>query len=157
MIMDMANLMSDKQALTTGTQLSTNAIDLWNGQASLPQVPLQKFAPQAGGGQFADPGRGGEPVQVWIQVNTAFTGGTSLQPKLVMADDAALSTNLTILDETPAVVEASLVSGYRFRLSGLPAGLTQRYLGIQYVTVGTHGAGTVTAGLVIDAQDVGIV
>lgn len=158
MIEDLQNLMSDKQAVTTGTQLSTNAIDMWNGKAALPLPPLSNYMlpAQPGAGQIADPGRGGDPFQVFVEVNAAFTGGTSLQAKLVVADDSALSTNLLVIQEGIAIAEAALVPGYRFRLSGMPPGLTQRFLGIQYVTVGTHTTGTVTAGLVLDAQDVGI-
>lgn len=149
-MLDLQTLLSNAQAVTTGTQLSTNAYDLWNGNSAVPTVPLARYAPQAGGAPLVDPGRGGLS-ELLVQVVTAFAGGTSLQVKLVQADDAALGTNLVVLQESVAIVEASLVAGYQFRLA-LPAGFTQRFLGLQYVTVGTHTAGNVTAGLVIDKQ-----
>jgi len=47
MIMDMQTLLSDRQAVTTGTQLSTNALDLWNGNTvATATVPLQNFTAQ---------------------------------------------------------------------------------------------------------------
>jgi len=45
-----------------------------------------------------------------------------------------------------------LIAGYRFRLSSVPAGLAQRFLGIQFVTVGTHGAGNLSAGFAYYSQ-----
>lgn len=153
MILDLQTLLSDKQAITTGTQLSTNSFDLWNNNAVLPVVPLTNFTTQAGGGLIFDPGRGAY-AELWAQVTTAFTVGTSLQLKLVMADDVALGTNLLVLQEGIAILEAALVPGYRFRIgSTLPVGFTQRFLGIQYVSVGTHTTGNVSAGIVMDSQD----
>ena len=47
------------------------------------------------------------------------------------------------------IAEATIVAGYRFRIA-LPVGIAiaDRYMGLQFVTVGTHGAGTITAGLI---------
>jgi hypothetical protein len=141
MILDKQNMFSEAQAVTAlGNTLSTNTIDL--GVAGTPVV----------GGLITDVGRGGN-VEVVAQVVTAFTSGgaATLQVQLVMADDAALTSNLTVLDETAAIALASLVAGYQFRMGTIPGGVTKRYLGIRYI-VGTAvmTAGAVTAGLAKD-------
>lgn len=128
------------RAVTTGTQLCTDSIDM-RAVGTIPGL---------GGSPIADIGRGHDPLIMQVLVVVAFTGGTSLQVQLVMADDAALSSALTVIQETPAIAEASLVAGYSFRLGPIPPGISQRFLGIRYVTVGTHGAGQITAGLVME-------
>jgi hypothetical protein len=71
------------QDLTTGTQVSTNVIDLLNAR---------------------DIGVG-DDVEIPVTVNTAFTGGTSLQVQLQESVDN--STYITIL-ETAAIPLANL-------------------------------------------------
>lgn len=139
MIFDLQALFSDKQAVTTGTQLSTNSLDTLAGQA-LQSMPAHFGSP------LHDPGRG-NMLTVLVMVNTAFTGGTSLQVNLISSANENLS-SATVLSSSAVIAEASLVSGYQFRLTAFPQGITQRYLGVQYVTVGTHSTGTITAGIV---------
>jgi hypothetical protein len=52
------------------------------------------------------------------------------------------------------LAKAALIAGYIFAISGrLPPGITQRYLGLQFVIgTATVTAGTVTAGIVLDEQ-----
>lgn len=142
MILDQQNLFSDKQSITPATPiLSTNTIDLGTTGVS----PILGQLPSRDVGQ-------GEPVDLLIQVVTAAVGGTSVQAQVVQADNAALSSNLEVLAESGAVPTASLVPGYQFRVPFVPIGVTKRYLGVRYVTVGTFTAGAVTAGIVADRQ-----
>lgn len=146
MLMDKNTLFSDKQSLaqTAGTYLSDKSIDL--GAAATDSL---------GNSPISDIGRG-VPIEVLCQVTTAFasSGSATLQVKLVMADDAALSSNLTVLHETAVIAFASLVAGYQFRLGGMPPpGISQRYLGLQYIVgTATTTAGNILAGLVVDRQ-----
>lgn len=126
MLMDAQNRPSFAQAITTGTQLSTDSIDLLSA--------------------LDNPGRSGMPLRAIAVVTTAFTGGTSLKAQLVESDNANLSSP-TVLAEGAVIVEASLTAGAKLIDVPMPD-TSKRYLGFQYVTVGTHGAGAVTAGIV---------
>jgi hypothetical protein len=143
------------QAVTV-TAVSTNAIDLWAGQAAVQTVPLAAYAPQAGGAPIQDQARG-NLVEIVCQVTTQFTaaGAATLQVQLITADDLALTTNVTTLQETAAIGKATLVPGYRFRIGcALPPGATQRFLGLNYiVATGPMTAGNIVAFLAIDSQD----
>lgn len=135
MILDQQLLLSDKQALTT-TAFSTNTIDLTNAR---------------------DLGIGDNDLELVIMVNTAMTGGTSCQFAYVTSANADLSTPNVIV-QTPAIVAASLTAGSEWLRVQIPAlSLTaqmQRYIGVQYTIVGAFGAGTVTAGIVLDRQGI---
>lgn len=144
MLMDKNLLFSDAQNLaqSAGTYLSDKSIDLGVAGTDV-----------NGGAPIIDPGR--SIVQLVAQVVTAFTSGGSatVQAQLVMADDAALSSNLVVLESTAVIAVATLVAGYRFRFGSLPPGVTKRYVGLQYVIgTATTTAGNVTAGLVMDAS-----
>lgn len=148
MILDFQNLLSDNQniAQAIGNYLSTNSIDLW-GQASIPTIP------SLGGAVIKDIGRGLIPRLLVQLTQTVTSGGAgTLQVQLVQADDAALTTNLVVLQETIAIALANLVAGYQFRIE-VPPGVTKRFLGCRYVVGGaTLTAGTVTAGFVDTLQ-----
>ena len=139
MLLDKQNLFSDAQAATTGTQLSTDKIDL-RGITIFRTDNLGNTPPD-------DPGRSPE-IDVLVRVTTTFTGGTSLAVNLVADDDPALGSP-TILQSSGAIAEASLIAGYNFKLQ-IPPGIAvaDRYLGLQFVTVGAHGAGAITAGII---------
>jgi hypothetical protein len=126
MLMDAQNRPSFAQAITTGTQLSTDSIDLLSA--------------------LDNPGRSGMPLRAIAVVTTAFTGGTSMKAQLIESDNANLSSP-TVLAEGAVIVEASLTAGAKLIDVPMPD-TSKRYLGFQYVTVGTHGAGAVTAGIV---------
>lgn len=142
-----ANLvMSEDQDLSqiVGTYLSDKSIDLWD-------VARQTTA--HGNTPIMDPGRG-NPIEVIVQVTEAFVGATAtVMAELVMADDAALTTNLVSLQQAPGgsitvgIPVATLVAGYQFRLGGaIPAGASSRYLGLRYrIFTATTTAGKVTA------------
>ncbi|WP_448953068.1 Bbp16 family capsid cement protein [Labrys neptuniae] len=136
MFMDQQLVMSDKQTLTTGTVVSTNTIDL---------------------SQARDLGIGDQDLELIIQVNTALTGGTSVQFAYVTSANADLSSPNVIV-QTPAIAAASLTAGTEWLRVQIPAlslaSQMQRYIGVQYTIVGTFGAGTVSAFIVMDRQGI---
>lgn len=154
-----ADLVSDAQNLAqvAGTYLSDKSIDLQSGQGTadggLPAAGA--FGTDyLGGAVPSDPGK--SLLRFLAQVVQTFTsaGAATLQVNLVSADDAALTTNLTVLSSTAVLAKATLVAGYKFLITGrLPPGITQRFVGLQYVIgTATTTAGKVTAGIAIDEQ-----
>lgn len=131
MITDREMTFSNNQAVTTGTQYSTNAYD--TGVTNGPNINQ------------------GRELQIFAAVGTAFTGGTSLQVNLVESANSDLSSP-TILASSPVTVEASLTAGTRLLAMSIPW-TSKRYLGLQFVTVGTHGAGTIWGGVVRDIDN----
>lgn len=132
MITDKFLRVSDAQAVTT-TAVSTDSIDLSVAR---------------------DIGEG-EELYFNFAVGTAFAGGTSVTFEVIVADNAALSTNVTVVGSSAAVVTASLVAGKMeaVRINPQIASLGRRYLGARYTVSGTYTAGTVTADVVVDVQD----
>jgi hypothetical protein len=128
MITDAQTKFSDAQAVTTGTQLSTNAYDM---------------------GVARDVGRGRD-LRVYCNVVTAFTGGTSLQVNIVESANSDLSA-ATAISSGVVTAEASLTAGAVLVDAPLPK-TSKRYLGLQFVTVGTHTAGAVTGGIVMSTD-----
>lgn len=126
MYMDAQARPSLAQAITTGTQVSTDTIDLLSASDN--------------------PGRSGTPLRAVAVVSTTLTGGTSVQAQLISSASSNLSSP-TVLASGPVVAEAAAVAGAQLLDVPVPD-VAQRYLGFQYVTVGTHGAGAVTAGIV---------
>lgn len=123
---------------TTGTQQSTNIIDLVNAR---------------------DMGIGDNPaLKLLVQIIAAFTGGTSLQVQFQGApNNAGVPGTWTTYAETAAIAEADLTAG-RYILAidvpRPPPGIANpRFYRLQYVTVGTHGAGSIFGALVLDRQD----
>lgn len=144
MMMDLALRLSSAQDLAqvVATYLSTNSIDLGAGGT----------IPWLGGTQQNDVGRG-KKVEVLCQVITAFVGATAtVQFQLITSASANLGTP-TVMDTTEAIAVATLIAGYQVRLSCIPHGIGQRYLGMQYlIATATTTAGTVTSGIVLDRQ-----
>lgn len=136
-------------APTTGTQTSTNIIDL-----HISGIPVL-----AAGAGARDMGVGGPALKMLIQVNVAFTGGTSLQVALQGAPDNGSGAPGTFdtYYTTPAIAEASLVAGarlYDMDVPRPPAGVEMpRFLQLTYITVGTHGAGQLQGYIVLDRFD----
>lgn len=132
MITDKNVQVSTAQALTSGTIVSTDTIDL---------------------GVARDIGVG-EELKIHINVDTVFAGGTSVQPQIITSAAANLSSP-TVLASMPALTLAQLTAGARFVFPVVPTnppGNGQRYLGVQYVIVGTFTTGNVTAAIIKDAQ-----
>lgn len=132
MITDAYLKVSAAQALTT-TAVSTDKIDLSVAR---------------------DIGEG-ENLYMNFNVDTALTGGTSVKFEVVVADDAAISSNVTVVGSSDAVLSAALVAGYStaVRINPIIASLGKRYLAARYTIVGTYSAGAVTAQIVHDIQD----
>lgn len=134
---------------TTGTQVASNVIDL--GLSGLPA--------SASGGGARDIGVGDAPMLKFsAMVTTAFTGGTSLQLQLSGAPDngSGAAGTYTIMWTGPAVVEANLVVGQIANIDvprPVAGQVLPRFLRLQYISVGTHSAGAIEAGIVIDRMD----
>ena len=90
----------------------------------------------------------GEPVYVWAQMTGPAVGGTSIQAQL-LASAAADMSGAVVIFETPAIVTASLVAGYTFRLGSLPPGIKLQYLRMRFVRAGTFtgATGTISSAL----------
>lgn len=149
---DAKSCFSDDQDLSqvVGTYLSDKSIDMWGGSAR--QTTPMGNTPQLDFGA-------GNPIQVECVVTEAFVGvGATVLVELVMADDAALTTNLVSLQQAPGgsitvgIPVATLVQKYRFRIGGtLPPGLSSRYLGLRYrIFTATTTAGKLSAYLALD-------
>lgn len=114
---------------------------------------------QAPGAQTRDLGSG-EPLYglFWISGEN-MAGGTTLDMQLVVADNEALSVNLTVLASTGAVPLAELVVGARFMLQLpkmlRPPFLGRRYLGARYTRVGTftNNNARISCAIMRDVED----
>ena len=109
------------------TVLSTNTIDL--------------------GANVRDIGAGDDDLFARIEVVTGVTGGTSIEIQTIAADAANLTGNVTVIGTTGPIPVASLVAGARFanRINPRIASKGQRYLGTQYVIIGTTTTGAFVA------------
>lgn len=132
MITDKLLRVSDAQAVTT-TAVSTDTVDL-------------SVARDIGEGQ---------DLFMNFAVTEAFAGGTSTNFEVIIADNAALSSNVQVIGASGAIVTASLPLGTNVavRLNPQIASLGKRYLGARYTVSGTNSAGKVTADIVMDIQD----
>ena len=137
MILSAQQLFSDDQAITANAD-STNVIDL--GVAGTPHgavAPLNN-----------DKGKGTK-IPILIQVTEAFNTLTSLEIKISTGATTALGT--TVISKV--VLLADLVLGYQFPVDVLPNEIDERYLGIEYVVVGTPPTlGKITAGISMGNQ-----
>lgn len=135
---------------TTGTQTSTNQLDL--GIVGLPS--------SASGGGARDIGIGDDPaLKILVLVTTAFTGGTNLAVNIQGAADngSGAAGAFTVMATGPTVVEASLIAGARLLDIDMPrpapGQAVPRFLQLGYVNSGTHTAGTLKGFLVLDRHD----
>lgn len=99
----------------------------------------------------------GEDIMLRVEVGTAFTGLTALDIDVIMADDAALSSNVVAVGSLKAIPVASLVAGARF-VCDTAAQIKsngKRYIGARYTPTGTGTAGTLFADFGIEVQDTG--
>ena len=132
MITDKLLRVSDAQAVTT-TAVSTDTVDLSVAR---------------------DMGEGGD-LYMNFAVTEAFAGGTSTNFEVIIADNAALSSNVVVIGASGAIVTAGLPLGTNVavRLNPQIASLGKRYLGARYTVSGTNTAGKVVADIVMDVQD----
>ena len=135
---------------TTGTQVSSNVIDL--GIIGIPSF--------ANGGGARDIGTGDDPsMKLMVTTTVAFLSGTSLQIVLQGAPDngSGAPGTWTTMYTGPAVLEATLIIGARLADIDVPRPIAgqalPRFLRLEYVTVGTHTAGTLESAIVLDRND----
>jgi hypothetical protein len=124
-----------------GNILGTNTVDLG---------PLA-----TGGNQVGDTGAG-EYLAVEFSVLTAPTVGTLVQFQIIQADDAALSVNVEVINQTDAIAIARLPAGTLVPLHFDRAApyTPRRYVGVRYVNTGVMATFSVVAALVKGMQDV---
>ena len=135
---------------TTGTQVASNIIDL--GIAGLP--------PSSAGGGARDLGIGDDPsLKLSALITTTFTGGTSLQLQLQGAPDngSGAPGSYTTMWNGLVVAEASLLAGWQIANIDVPRPAPgqpiPRFLQLNFISVGTHGAGAIEAQIVGDRDD----
>lgn len=107
-----------------------------------------------GGNQVGDVG-GGEPLEIEVSILTAPTVGTSCKYQLVQADDAALTTNVQVINSTDDIPIASLPAGTVVPLHYDRAApyAPKRYVGLRVVTVGAIATHSIFAAVVKNVQD----
>ncbi len=138
-LFDEGGLFSENQAITVSAA-STNSIDTHamgtvNGAVGALVFDL-----------------GASEIEILCQVTTAFATLTSLKVSVQMDDNSSFSSATTI-SSSEAVVAASLVAGYKFRIPvTIPDGATERYIRLYYTVAGSDGtAGAVFAAVVAAA------
>lgn len=136
---------------TTGTQAASNVIDL--GVA----LGIPSYA---NGGGARDIGVGDDPaMKLSAIVVTAITGGTSLQLQLqgCVDDGSGGIGSATTMWTSAAYAEAALVAGAQLANIDVPRPVTgqalPRFLKLNYISVGTHSAGAIECGIVLDRDD----
>lgn len=130
MITDRQLTFSNNQAVTTGTQLSTDVYD--TGAAGI-NINTNR------------------ELQVYVAVTTAFAGGTNLTVNLIQSATSNMASP-DVLASSGVVVTANLTRGAALLRLAVPR-TSKRYLALQYVSTGTHSAGTVWGGIVLDTDD----
>lgn len=138
-------------APTTGTQVASNILDLGVDSG----VPSS-----ANGGGARDIGVGDDPMlKLSAIVIAAFTGGTSLQLELSGAPDngSGAPGSYTVMWLSAAFAEANLIAGAQLANIDVPrvifGQVLPRFLRLRFISVGTHGAGTIEANIVLDRDD----
>jgi len=91
----------------------------------------------------------GQPLYLNATVTTPFAGGTSGELQIISADDAALTTNVTVLASSGALAIALLAAGAKLSvpLGKVDPRVLRRYVGGRVVSVGNNSAGAIVGGL----------
>ena len=136
MYIDAQNLLSDDQDLSqvAGTYYSTNSLDL-------------NVVPRAVGP--------GEIVKVLFQVTETFVGATSTTTVALIesSDEGPPSADIGVLYTTGLIPVATLVAGFQVVFPIPYATIAERFLSMRFIiATADTTAGTVTAGIVWDAQ-----
>lgn len=120
-----AGALTGQAANGAGSILGTNTLDL--GPPMLNGIP----------GQVGDMGSG-EPIELAISILNGPSAGTSVQFQLIQADDAALTTNVQVINQTDAFPIASLPTGTLVPMHWDLAApyAPRRYVGLRVVNVG---------------------
>lgn len=154
MIQDVLALFNDKTDISAYTiansPYGSKSIDTFATGSPAATGPIGAI----GGPLLHDIGRG-RKLQIFAQITTAPDSAAHTATIKVdfISSAAATLTAPTVLNSTAAIVVTALVAGYRFRLGNIPAGIAQRYIGVQYtIAVQDLNAGAVTAGLQFDTD-----
>jgi len=136
-----AGVLTGQSMNGAGNIVSTNSIDL--GSLAL------------GGNQVGDLGAG-EALEFSISVLTAPTAGTSVKYQVIQADDAALTSNVQVINSTDDFPIASLPAGtiVPLHVDRDAPYVPKRYMGIRVVNVGAIATHSIVAGMVKNVQDV---
>lgn len=118
-------------AAAAGTIVSTDSIDMLASNRNL--------------------GRGSAPMRMVVSVTAALVGGTSIQAQLIESANSNLSSP-TVLASGPVVPLASAVAGAELLDVPMPD-TAKRYLGVQYVTLGTFTTGGTVSAVVVAGSD----
>lgn len=151
MILDAALLFSG--SVSAAGALAGQAV---NGAGSILGANTMDAAPLAlGGNQAADNGAG-EHLFVEFSVLTAPTVGTSVRFQIIQADDAALTSNVQVINQSDDIPIASLPAGAVVPVSLDPTApyTPKRYVGVRYVNTGAIATFSVVAAMVKDVQAV---
>lgn len=141
MIVDNTLVLSDNQAITA-TAASTNTWD------RLAQGTPYGWTSAYG----SDAGEGFMDIPLLVEVTETFATLTSLTLSIETDDNAGFSSATTVYT-SPAVVAASLVAGYVFRLHEIPNGVLEQYVRLKYTVAGSSAtAGKIFAGVVAGHQ-----
>lgn len=134
-----AGVLSGQAIAGAGNVVSTNTIDIG---------PLA-----IGGNQPGDIGVG-EDLYVNFSVLSAPTVGTNVKFQLIQADDAALTTNVQVINSTDDIPIANLAVGTLIPLGWDPAApyAPKRYVGARYVNTGAIATLSVVAAVVKNIQ-----
>lgn len=132
MYTDAQNRPSNNQtlAVAAGTTVSTDSVDLLSANRNI--------------------GRLSTPLRAIASLTQALAGGTSVQAQLIESDNADLSSP-TVLASGPVVAEADGVAGAVLLDVPVPD-TAARYVGFQYVTLGVHTGGAVSAHFVANTD-----
>lgn len=135
MIIDGLLLFSSAQNLTTGTEASTNIVDLANAR---------------------DMGPGEQPLRIACYVGTAFAT-TDSATLTIQAQGSTDASTWAVYAQSRAYSAAELVAGAKLAPMDWPnvaVGSLPRYLRLAYVSGALHWTpGSVTSMLVLDRQD----
>lgn len=115
----------------TGTVVSTDSIDLLTANRNV-------------GRSF--------PLRMFCNVTVALAGGTSIQAQVIQSANSNLSSP-DVLASGPVVALAAAIAGAELLDTAIP-GTSKRYLGLQFVLVGTFtGSGAVQGGVVAETEN----
>lgn len=126
---DIENQLSNAQAFTGAATVSTNA---YQKQSAAQDIAI------------------GRRMCLLCIVTTAAGAGSTHTMDAIMADNAALTSNKTVL-ATVSIAAATLVAGYQFVIPIPPNLMTKQYLGFQNTSTG--GTTTVSLSVYLVPED----
>lgn len=153
---DNSLLLSNAQAVTV-TAASTSIYDITGAGSGV--APSQIWGTSTSFGADIGNGDGSARPTAFFAIGTTFTGATNMQVSVQAAPDNgsnAPGTYVT-LTETGVMLEAALTAGTTFSLPipGVPSNFSglPRFYRFYYTVTGTHGAGAITGGILLNPPD----